>query len=69
MRTRLKGHCYLGVFLLSFCAQIYVDHIGPKRLSEEVIKVKVKVKVALLSITLHVKTYKGIEKTFPTLPR
>ena len=28
-----------------------------------------KVKVALLSITLHVKTYKGIEKTFPTLPR
>ena len=33
------------------------------------IQSQVKVKVASLSITLHVKTYKGIEKTFPTLPR
>src|SRR4029434_2870564 len=32
-------------------------------------KSKSKVKVALLSITLHVKTYKGLERTFPTLPQ
>ena len=34
-----------------------------------ILKVKVKVKVALLSITSHVKTYKEIDRTFPTLPR
>src|SRR4029434_9056825 len=41
---------------------------APPRCCTFSLSVKVKVKVALLSITLHVKTYKGIEKNFSHSP-